>query len=181
MVACIVSLLITNSSFPEKIYPEQVRVTLYVDRSFDATGQDNIIQAAHEWAEATNHIVEYRVVMMPTTEKIDLDNSIFISPVSPDFPEIFWRDRLGNTILGIYFGHSSIKTIILVPERLDEYTYKLVCLHELGHSLGLEHSGPEEWGTLMYPIVDFGGRHITKPDLIQFCKLYHCDADKLKH
>jgi Matrixin len=166
---------------PPKTYTEQSHITLYVDRDFDQNGQDIIIQAALEWTEATNHLVEYSVVRLPVLGTIDVENSIFITLVSSDFPDIMQLDQGGNITLGLYRGKGQLRYIMLVPSRLDETNYKTVVLHELGHSLGLKHSAPIKFGTLMYPIIDLGSNHITETDLIQFCQIHHCNINDLKH
>ena len=88
----------------------------------------------------------------------------------------------GNNILGLFDKKSIIPCIILVSNRILENDYKAVVLHELGHSLGLEHNeGINGIDTLMYPSIDLGSNHITFRDGQQFCKLYHCDPNKLKY
>lgn len=173
--------------FPDKhskTYPEQIHVNLYIDREFTEDEQEIIMTAALEWSTATNHIVEYDIIQLPTKDAIELDDSLIIVKYSPDNPRIILMDANENKTLGFYEGHDGpIPYIALVSDRLDlEIDYKEVVLHEMGHSLGLQHiKGEDGWNTLMYPYTDLGADHITEKDLEEFCKLYHCDVSKLKH
>jgi len=163
-------------SFPK--YIENNQIILYVDRNFDEESQDKIISAALQWTFATHHIIEFNVVILPTQEKIKINQGIFIVKVSSDFPEIIWKDNLSKNItLGLYFGNTPIKTILLVDDRLTDNLFLPVILHELGHALELQHT--QETGTLMYPIVDEASYIITQRDLNQFCQIHHCDPKNL--
>jgi hypothetical protein len=166
-----------------KEYPGHVHKIIYVDRNFDDLEQEHIIMAALKWSEATNHIVEYDVIQLPSKEQIDVTRALFFVKVSADYPDVVIMDNIKKTTtLGYFQNRGPLPYITLIDGRLNEETYEPVVLHELGHSLGLEHvEGPEGYGTLMYPYIDLGSDSITETDLEQFCKLYKCDPKKLKH
>lgn len=166
-----------------KEYPGHVHKIIYLDRNFDDIEQEHIIMAALQWSEATNHIVEYDVVQLPSREKIDVTRALFFVKVSADYPDVVIMDNIKKTTtLGYFQDRGPLPYISLIQDRLNEDNYEAVVLHELGHSLGLEHlEGPEGWNTLMYPYVDLGSDHITEKDLVQFCKLYKCDPKTLQH
>ncbi len=170
------------SKFPKE-RPNHIHTTIYLDRNFNEVEQEYIMRAALEWAEATNHIAEFDVVQLPTRDKIDIQHALIMVKVSADYPDIILMDNIKKTTtLGYFDPKSPLPYISLVQDRLDDSNYKAVVLHELGHALGLEHiEGEEGILTLMYPYVDLGADHITKKDLEQFCKLYHCDVKKLKN
>lgn len=193
-----VSVLLTLFFFVSQIYPgdepypDHVHITLYLDRNFYDYETDAITKAALEWSEATNHIVEYDIVQLPSEEPIKYSNSLFIVKKSPDDPKILLMDFASKTeTLGVY-DRQGLPSISIVTERLADDNYKEVVLHELGHSLGLAHlEGQDNMDALMFPytnieldngdIVPSGSDHITEKDLVAFCKLYRCDVSKLKH
>lgn len=173
----------TTEIFHEKEYPAHVHKTLYLDRNFNDEEVLIIMQSAVTWTEVTNHIVELDVVRLPTHEMIDLSNSIIILKINSDYPEAIVLDGMNqNSTLGFYNDRGVLPYIALISERIDDYDYQSVVLHEIGHSLGLKHvKGEEGLGTLMYPTINFASDEITTKDLEQFCSLYHCDVEKLQH
>lgn len=163
-------------------YPDHVHKTLYLDPAFTVSEINDITAAALTWSSTTNNIVKYDIVMLPTDDDIDLDNSIFITKTSSYDPTIIGLNGFNSyskNTLAYYYGGDRVPYISVVINNIDYRSVKTVLMHELGHSLGLRHN--VEIGTLMYPTADFGADIITPDDLINFCKLYHCDADKLKH
>lgn len=168
---------------PEKIYPARVHKTLFLDRYLDPDEVAFITQAALEWSAATKNIVTFDVVTLPQDKVIISDNDILILSMSPDHPIIMLIDSENQSIaLGYYDEHLPVPSIYLVSERIKDKDYVTVVLHELGHALGLEHN-ENIWdiGTLMFPTKNFSATHITLKDLKNFCKLYHCDVNKLKN
>jgi len=194
-LATVLALLILLFNFVSEIYPgppvypEYAHITLYLDRNFDEDEVDVIMSAAWEWSEATNHRIEYDVVQMPVKNP-NLKDSVFIVKKTPDDPSIFLKDLFGgNQTLGL-FEPGYVNSISLVTDRLNDDNYRRVVLHELGHSLGIGHLKElEDMDALMFPytsmklddgsIINTGSDHVTNKDLVQFCKLYHCNADKL--
>ncbi len=194
-LATIVALILVLFNFVSEIYPDtpeypkHAHITLYLDRNFSEDESEIIMQAALEWTRATNHIIDYDVVQLPSKEKIYFKDSVFITKRSIDDPQIILMDFTGkNKTLGVY-ERRGVPYISIVADRLHSEDYKEVVLHELGHSLGIGHlEGDENIDTLMYPytsinvdgiVIKTGNSHITKKDLIAFCKLYHCDVNNL--
>jgi hypothetical protein len=172
---------------PPKSYIGHTHKTLYVDRNFDTDQFISIVQAALRWNEATNHIINYNVVRLPITNGKQIanpDDSIIIDLVSPDLPDVIAIDTLNeNTTLGYYKEHEVIPMIGIINERIDDNNmFEQVILHELGHSVGLKHNeGLAGINTLMYPSVNLASDYITQEEIINFCKLYSCDPNKLKY
>ncbi len=161
---------------PSTIYPEYVHKTLYVDRSFNNTEIELIVEASWEWAIATDQRVIYDIVVLPT-EHIPVQNSIILNKINEDNIMIVLLDHDNKNItLGYYDDRMGIPYIGIVLGRIRTYKeFKTVILHELGHSLGLPHNESDEgMHTLMYPLVNFESDYITKIDADNYCKIHHC-------
>lgn len=183
LISLVVLYTYSTKIFHHKEYSNYSHKTLYVDRNFNDEEVLTIMEAAVEWTETTNHIVEIDVVRLPTKEKIDLVNGIIVLNINSDYPEVVVLDGTNrNSTLGFYNEYGAFPYIALISERISDYDYSSVVLHEIGHSLGLKHiTGEEGIGSLMYPTVDFASDEITIKDLEQFCVLYHCNVKNLKH
>lgn len=159
--------------------------TIYIDRNFNDFERGAITSAAKKWSKTTNNIVEYDVIQLPTDKQILFDNSLFFIKISEDSPEIIFGDYASKTNILGYFNPEGYATIALVSGRILQSNYESIVLHELGHSLGLNHlEGFENIDTLMFPYstiiignytMPSGANHITKKDLDQFCLLYNCE------
>lgn len=178
--------------YADQEYPNHLHTTLYIDNNFNDFEQQAITEAALEWATTTNNIIQYDVVRLPTDDIIDARSSIVISKQTPDHPNVLALDTTNDrTTLGFYDKRTFIRSIVLVSQRIAPEDYKTVVLHELGHSLGLEHnSGIDGMDTLMYPsrnitiddiTIKSSSDHLTLIDGIQFCKLYHCNPKELQY
>jgi hypothetical protein len=173
---------VKGSFLPPTISPNYTHTTIYVDRRFSEEQMILICWAALRWTNATNHLVEFDVVRLPTEEHI-LTTDIIINPTFPDMPDIAMLDHDNDdTTLGYYSNLDFVRNIALVVERMDTNAeFEQVVMHELGHSVGLKHNkGADGMGTLMYPSVDLGSNFISKIDIINFCHRYQCDPSQLK-
>lgn len=153
---------------------------LYIDPNFSEEEYVYISMAANEWEEKTQHIASFTIVRLPQ-KQIDFKNGILILKVNEYDPVILFLDKYKKVDHeGFYDDDSLVKNIRLVSVRLSKKNYKQTVLHELGHALGLAHNrGIDGIGTLMFPALNYGSPTITQDDLINFCKIYHCNADKL--
>lgn len=160
-----------------------VHKTLYLERGISDEEMLHILQAAMEWHVVTNGQVTFDIRRLPSTSLIPSE-TIIVFNVSPDYPDIILLDAVKHhNTLGYFNNDRGLDYIALVDQRITESDFNAVVMHELGHALGLEHPDSEGHpergiGTLMYSTIDAGSNHITKSDLKQFCKLYHCDSSK---
>ena len=170
-----------NEVHKKHIHPTPINTTIYIDRAFDDDEKQIIITAALEWSAATKHLVNYRIVELPTDSPRDIRrDGLLILKINADFPDVLVMDYYNHrATLAFYSGNTSVQYIALISERIKGPTYKRVVLHELGHSLGLEHVLEKD--TLMYPYVNSQSDSITLADLKQFCELHRCNVDDLQN
>ena len=62
----------------EKTLPPKVRTTLYIDRTFTDEERLTIIESAQAWKNATKGIVDYQIIILPDSQPIKFDDSLFI-------------------------------------------------------------------------------------------------------
>lgn len=160
-----------------------VHKTLYLERGVSDEEMLHILQAAMEWHEVTDGQVTFDIKKLPSRDILPSE-AIIIYNVSPDYPDIILLDAVKHhSTLGYFNNDRGLEYIALVDERITDSDFNAVVMHELGHSLGLDHPDSEDHpergiGSLMYSTIDAGSNHITSLDLKQFCQLYHCDSSK---
>lgn len=160
-----------------------VHKTLYLERGVSDEEMFHIIRATMEWHEVTNGQVTFDIKRLPT-QNIKPAEAIIVFNVSPDYPDIILLDAVKhNRTLGYFNNDRGLEYIALVDQRITDSDFDSVVMHELGHSLGLDHPDSEDHpergiGSLMHSTIDEGSNHITSLDLKQFCQLYHCDSSK---
>ena len=134
---------------------------------------DIILASCQEWEDATNgHIV------CQLTNRSDIDNLITITPDSKKHIQ----EETGHGAV-TNFSPFECGGDIIIPYDLNEEIFRLVLLHEIGHSLGLDH---DHYGTIMYPavgqplpgiisgLIDKYPTEITCDDVCQFCEFNDC-------
>jgi hypothetical protein len=153
-----------------------VHKTLYLGRDLSNEEVSYILEASLEWNKATNGQVSFSLQRLPSA--IDRRDAVIVLNATPDSPEIILIDQFNKgTTLGSTNERAGLAYILLVPSRIGEKEFAGVVLHELAHALGMKHiTGLDGFGSLMFPSVDLGSKHITNQDLFYFCKTYHCDS-----
>jgi hypothetical protein len=173
--------------YPTKIdESKHIHRTLYVDTRFSDEEASAIELVAKRWTEATNHIADIDVVLMPADVKVENRwSSIMVLNESPSFPPVVVLDRDNhNSTCGVYNGSEmEYPVIAIITQRIDNVNlFQQVVMHEVGHALGLKHlTGDDNFFTLMYPNTGLMAPGITPKDLAEFCQIYHCDSRKLKN
>lgn len=140
------------------------------------------MSAALEWTETTNHIVDYDIIQLPSLTPTKTSDCLYFTKITPDTPMAVLYDRTNKNTTLAYYDNASLPMVAMISERISDDEFKAVVMHEIGHSLGLEHNeGMEGIGSLMFPSILYGNEHITTLDGEKFCNLYHCDPKKLKY
>lgn len=161
---------------------KQVHYDLYVSADFDIDEVEIIKDACNEWNDKTKGLIVYSIYYNFNDDLTKIKNNgrtIIVEKLSEWDPITNGYDNnLSNHMLGYYEVDTKIPTIYLVSDRMlgIEY-YRSVILHEIFHSLGGKHT--DEENTLEYPYQNKSAKHITHSDLVQFCRMYGCSADKL--
>lgn len=168
-------------------YQEYTNQTLYIEDTFTQDEIAYIYAASLEWSKATDNRVKYNLVILRPGIIVQLGNSLVINKVSASNADVivldylFNKDNPPNTAiktlaLGYYYDSKVLPSIILVSERLDDFNYKSVVMHELGHSLGLSHNEKKEniFNSIMFPSLEGQSNEITDVDVKQYCKIHHC-------
>lgn len=176
--------LFTDNPLRKKVFgPTEVHKTIYVNDSFDDGDFVLIQQAAKEWETETHGIAHINVVKgyddyLAKSIVNDQSSMLIIRTGIWNPLVVLLDDRLHTTILGYFFDESGPQTIIVVPARMtsEEY-YRGVMIHEIGHSLALNHLDKDD--TIMVSSMDRSSYHLSKADIDWFCRAYYCDASKL--
>lgn len=182
LLAC--SNLTSHSPDP---FARTLKYPVYIDNAFSSTQKDQIKDALAMWNRTFNGYQEFYVaddkwspnMITEDGEEIILNQreGFRIIKMAPDSTQegiLGWVDDLGNEV------------VHLVPEHCEAYGkddgIRIVTAHEIGHSLGIRHSGVE--GTLLYPyytnqaVVD-NGRCIDYFTALQLSKAN--ERFKLEH
>lgn len=187
ITSCVSTAPIIRYNIPVQL--PNLHKTIYVDHNLDPSQKKAVARALDDWECASNDMIHFDV-KWDTSEEDELflpDPRFYIIIKNVDSYDrdivksdaIMRQQGKTETTIGLYTRNDEgIPLILLVNDRLNDYLYLGTLEHELGHSLGLEHETDKN--SIMYPNINEGPRMITKVDLKDFCKLYSCDADKLK-
>jgi hypothetical protein len=132
---------------------------VYVDPAFTPDRQGEIRAAIIEWNQAT----EGTVVLIETAAP----NGSHLIKISPT--EFSASSRTAGEC-------KPYEETIQIQDNMKTDLTRRTALHEIGHSLGLEHS---ETGTIMCWQLGCASKHLTCADLTQFCSIWKCDANTL--
>jgi hypothetical protein len=124
----------------------------------------DVTQATRDWARATPASFTFRSV---TCEGIK-EGRICIHIITDDEFASFGLDD--NTLGITYTRPHTSGAEVWVRSSIPGFSRVVTIRHELGHAMGLHHSGP---GTLMAPSLDTGSTTITIDDVAAFHQAHH--------
>lgn len=145
---------------------------VYVDGNFADNEQTLIQQAVTKWETSTDSFIKFSY----TKQWDRQDDLITISPST--YPALTTLvdekqgDKIVDGVLGLttYEGQSSV--IMIAEELRNQVTFREVAEHELGHALGLQHTGKN---TVMYHSVDGAAKEVVCADVEQLCDIWDCN------
>jgi hypothetical protein len=175
---------------PSPVFPVDQPVRhdqiVYIDPTFTLEEQAQIRLAGAEWTHATRGMVVFHFLIDPNLDTNAaypaLENRLIRLSIFSPFMQN--EDRKAQAlVLGATatYPTSPNFTIVVAWERLDTSMPKFqgVIIHELGHSLGLEHIN--QCPSIMNSSVYWKYDHLSRYDLKQFCDKDSCDVDQLNY
>jgi hypothetical protein len=145
--------------------PYTTEYNVYIDPAF--TDPSSVMDALESWEMATN------VVFLPALENRACSDTDFgCISIHPTTSDVLDADEHRDQTLGMTVWHRDITghnsysgwANVYVTDDFDQQTI----LHELGHSLGLNHTGD---GTLMCAYTTCAAEAITPADIAQYADL----------
>lgn len=186
LIGCVSSTKINPIKTPLNI--NNWHKTVFIDNDFTLSQTTQIINALNNWECSTNNQIRFDIHSytpdMNYSEIYAYNNPLFIMKV-PDTDERIvkagedlHKRKPKNNIVGLYIMNDITSTILIVNTDYLDFNIKPITIHEIGHSLGIDHS--DNTNSIMYDTISEGAKKITQNDLIALCNLYWCDASKFK-
>lgn len=156
--------------------------TILADVNFPDYERKLILEAKKDLELFCNGAIELEIRFELNSEDIDtIRNNCVLLRVSANHPSIKESDeRIQNTTLGLcdYMANKT-RRLYLVPERLtDPITYRTTAIHELGHFIGLGHTGrpsimhKHNYSRVLYP---------TRIDAKELAKVWNYKPEQFRY
>lgn len=133
--------------------------SVWIDPSFTPDRQGEIRTAIAQWNAAVEGTVFLAETAVPEGEHVIKIRPRYFMPVG---------SQAGEAVP--FYGNIDIQ-----PDMKADLTRR-VALHEIGHSLGLEHGSS---GSIMCRGLSCASKDLTCDDLVAFCDVWKCDASEL--
>ncbi len=137
---------------------------LDIETGFTADQYGLIINAADRWTAATDGMITFGLIGWsgdPTTITVT------------GMPVADLQAKYGADLAGVCQWTGGENSDLYISDNVDDTKFEHIVEHELGHSLGLDHTGP---GTLMCKSISCASQDITCADVEQFCHIWGCNA-----
>jgi Matrixin len=166
--------------------PDHLHKTLYIATDFTPEEMQQIKEAAQEWEEKTHHFVIFDEVYYEPKEitpnissgnnNVVMVNCFLGMQCIQEMDEAVKKEHPNASTLygiGLYVPKSPNPMIYIASDRISTWhEYKTATLHELGHSLGLDHDEKDNQAIMYYAP---SAQHLTDEDIREFCKLHGCE------
>lgn len=137
---------------------------LDIETGFTSDQHKMIVQAGESWTAATNGMIIFGQIDHagdPTTITVT------------GMPIADLQSKWGDGTAGVCWWTGGENSDLYLSTDVDPDTFKHIALHELGHALGLDHTGS---GTVMCAYNSCASHGITCADVEQFCRIWNCNA-----
>lgn len=177
LICVLISLVCLNCTKAQQVakYPVKIEKEVYIDPGFDYEEKIQIINALKTWECSTNNSIKFTLI----TEKPTYPTYLSIEQVdSGDERVVKWDAETSilykkeTKAVGYFYLKNQVSTILLVDDRLDGEV-KATTIHEVGHSLGLDHIDLD--GAIMNKTINIYTGNITIDDIEALCQKYYCN------